>query len=335
MKIELVPSTECELGDCLIIDPFDVKTCNWDCVYCPLGPTVLLTNERVYSPPPREILAEIRSSLRSKRDAPLDWVLFKACGEPTLHIGFGWLLEQVNQITDLPSAVLTNGALLNLPEVRAELSVADAVLLRLDAGSRDLFAQINRPHPEIKFHDLLRGISAFREKYRGPIWAQVTLIQEMNDTPLALERLGVVLNRLQPKGIHLHLPTDQSTEPWVRPTDEAGLMRAAASLGDISPIRHPAANADELKMMADPRSALLWLLERHAMRIQEIYALISAWKPSDLADILMRMEASGRVHRGQRYGDNFWRATGRMIPGEPHGIFHDSPSTSVGLNTMN
>lgn len=327
--IELTPVAG--LGNCMIIDPLEEKTCNFDCVYCPLGTTIRLTNERVYSPPPKQIFGRIRDRLPFPEERLPDWVLFKATGEPTLHIGFGWLLGQVNELMDVPIAVLTNGGLLSLPEMRAELSQAHVVLLRLDAGSQGMYDLINRPHPELRFHDLLRGISAFREDYGGQIWVQLTLIKGANDDPLELERLGVVLNRLQPDEIHLRIPPETPPIAWVQRTDEVGLMRATATLGKIAPIRHPAADAAALKSIDDPTRAIFWLLNRHVMRRRELFRALDEWTAAELAEALAKLEAAGRVHRGQRYGDFFWGASGRMIPGEPHGVFPNNASATIGL----
>ncbi|RJP49497.1 MAG: radical SAM protein, partial [Anaerolineaceae bacterium] len=52
-----VPSRR--LGQSLGIDTIPLKTCNWNCVYCQLGRTVPLTNERREYIPSADILAEV------------------------------------------------------------------------------------------------------------------------------------------------------------------------------------------------------------------------------------------------------------------------------------
>jgi wyosine [tRNA(Phe)-imidazoG37] synthetase (radical SAM superfamily) len=81
------------------------------------------------------ILAEVQVALAEHRPGEIDWITFVGSGEPTLHASIGLLIRQVKALTNLPVAVITNGALLYLPEMRAELSAADAVLPTLDAGT--------------------------------------------------------------------------------------------------------------------------------------------------------------------------------------------------------
>ncbi|HRE29884.1 MAG TPA: radical SAM protein, partial [Anaerolineales bacterium] len=116
------------LGQSLGIDLIPLKTCNWNCVYCQLGRSVPLTNERKEYAPRAEVLAEARAALAAHPAGAIDWVSFVGSGEPTLHSGIGWLIREVQAGTDRPVAVITNGSLLHLPEVRRDLATADAVL---------------------------------------------------------------------------------------------------------------------------------------------------------------------------------------------------------------
>jgi wyosine [tRNA(Phe)-imidazoG37] synthetase (radical SAM superfamily) len=170
LKTVFGPVPSRRLGQSLGIDTIPLKTCNWNCVYCQLGRTVPLTNERKEYFPRQEILAEVEQALSAHRPDEIDWVTFVGSGEPTLHSGIGWLIRRVKARTEKPVAVITNGALLHLSDVREELSAADAVLPTLDAGNAALYRKINRPHPDITFERLVEGLLAFRLEYRGKLW---------------------------------------------------------------------------------------------------------------------------------------------------------------------
>ena len=83
----------------------------------------------------------MQQALEAHQPGEIDWVTFVGSGEPTLHSGLGWLIRQVKGVADLPVAVITNGALLYLPEMRTELAAADAVLPSLDAGNPTTLSQ--------------------------------------------------------------------------------------------------------------------------------------------------------------------------------------------------
>lgn len=56
------------LGQSLGIDTIPIKTCNWNCVYCQLGRTHPLINERKEHYPTEEILAEVREALANHKN---------------------------------------------------------------------------------------------------------------------------------------------------------------------------------------------------------------------------------------------------------------------------
>ena len=101
-------------------------------------------------------------------------------------------------MSQIPVAVLTNGALLYLPEVRRELAAADIVLPSLDAAREETYRAINRPLPELSLASLLEGLTAFRREYRGRIWLEVMLLKGLNDTEEELTLLRRALTRNRP-----------------------------------------------------------------------------------------------------------------------------------------
>jgi len=66
-------------------------------------------------------------------------------------------------MTAIPTAVLTNGTLLTLPEVRKDLLEADIVSPSLDAATPEVFEKIDRPHPKLEIGAIIEGIAQFRK----------------------------------------------------------------------------------------------------------------------------------------------------------------------------
>lgn len=306
-----VPSRR--LGQSLGIDTIPLKTCNWNCVYCQLGRTRPVTNERKVYLPPDDILAEVRRALAGHQPGEIDWVTFVGSGEPTLHTDIRELIRQVKAMSDLPVAVITNGALLYLPEVREALAAADAVLPTLDAGTAALFRKINRPHPEATFERLVAGLTAFRKAYTGKLWVEVMLVRDMNDTEAALRDIAAVLCDIRPDEVHLSLPTRPPAEPWVQPADEEGLMRAVAILGENAHVVHPEGEAFDLG--GDSAiEAVIGIITRHPMRQEALERALARWTPGQVAETLAALEASGKAQVVERYGVRFWSAARSHYP---------------------
>jgi len=278
-------------------------------VYCQLGRSAPLVNERKDYTAPEAILAEVQAVLSAHRPGDIDWITFVGSGEPTLHASIGRLIRQVKALTPLPVAVITNGSLLYLPEVRQELSAADAVLPTLDAGDEQLYRHINRPSPRPTCAAWLDGLTCFRSEYCGKLWVEVMLVKGLNDTLAALRGIAVALQRIKPDQVHIVLPTRPPAEPWVEPPDEAGLMRAAAILGDVARIVHPAEGAFDLSGCATVVEAIVSIITRHPLREDELVRALERWTPGQVQEALEALALSGQAQRVERYGARFWSAT--------------------------
>ncbi len=316
MKHVFGPVPSRRLGQSLGIDTIPLKTCNWNCVYCQLGRTQPVINERRDYFPPEDILAQVREALAAHKPGDIDWVTFVGSGEPTLHASIGWLIRQTKTLTDLPIAVITNGALMYLPEVRQDLAAANAVLPSLDAGTPKLYRQVNRPHPEIAFARVLSGLNAFRRMYDGELWVEVMLMHGLNDTETALRDIAAALRSIQPDEVHISLPTRPPVETWVHPPDEESLIRADAILGEVARVIRPIAGSFDLSGYDDLTDAVIGIITRHPMCQEELVRTLNQWAPEQVGQSLAALESSGQAQVVERYGKRFWSAISAHYPDE-------------------
>lgn len=299
------------LGWSLGIDTVPSKTCNWNCVYCQLGRTHPLTNERKDYIPEGEILTEVRARLEALPAGAVDWITFVASGEGTLHRGLGRLIRAVKRLSDRPVAVITNGSLLAFASVRAELAAADAVLPTLDAGDAELFQHINRPHRRLSFARHVAGLQAFaRMKRRGRLWIEVMLVAGLNDSDEALQKLAALLAKIRPDQIHVTQPTRCPVEPWVRPSAPGRIRRAEAILGAQAKLQMPALDAGR----TTGADELVGVVTRHPLRRAELARLLPDWPAARLTRLLSRLLAAQRIRLVRRDGHTFITAANLRYP---------------------
>jgi wyosine [tRNA(Phe)-imidazoG37] synthetase (radical SAM superfamily) len=266
--------------------------------------------------PTDEIVSQVRSALAGRATGEIDWLTFVGSGEPTLHIGLGEMIRRVKLLTDIPVAVITNGALLHRADVREELAAADAVLPSLDAGSESMYRRINRPLPFPDLECILEGLAAFRRGYTGKFWVEVMLVKDLNDDDEALHDLAAALRRIEPDEVHVSLPVRPPSESWVEPPDEEGLMRATVILSEAARLIHPVHGDFDLSCDLDVVDAVLTVITRHPLREEELTRALHRWAPGGVAAALAELHASGRVRTISRLGHTFWSAAGAKYAGD-------------------
>jgi wyosine [tRNA(Phe)-imidazoG37] synthetase (radical SAM superfamily) len=228
-----VPSRR--LGRSLGVDLLPYKTCTFDCIYCDLGRTTHKTISRGFFVSPKEIERELGLALPSLEKRP-DYITLSGSGEPTLNQNLGDIIHSIKRVTSIPLAVLTNGSLLFIEDVRIDLMEADVVLPSLDAVNPLIFECVNRPHPSLKIDELIPGLIQFRKQYRGQIWLEVVLCRGVNDDKEEIERLKGVIERIQPDRVQLNTPVRPPAEEFAYPLTTSQLEEIRERLGDKAEI---------------------------------------------------------------------------------------------------
>ncbi|WP_449258732.1 radical SAM protein [Chlorobium limicola] len=301
------PVSSRRLGQSLGVDLVPMKSCTWNCIYCQLGRTKHYVTERREFFPLEEIVAEILAVLKS--GVPVDWITLVGSGETMLYKGVGALIADIKKHTDIPVAVITNGSLFHLREVREELLGADAVLPSFNAGSPALFELIDRPAPGFTYERHLDGLVQFGKEYKGKLWVEVMLIKGLNDTDEALCDISEALRLVDPDMVHLVLPTRPATEEQVAVPDRDSVERAFEVLSSVATVMHPVKGRMALEGAEDLLAAVSAIVSRHPLQERELLdALLSRFSGDRCAasGALAELYASGRFDRHTQAGEVYW-----------------------------
>jgi len=233
MKYIYGPVPSRRLGLSLGINIVPYKICNYDCVYCEVGKTTKLTVKRKSFFPLEEIFQEFCDYI--DKVGKLDYVTFSGSGEPTLNKDIGVLINRVKDETDKPIAVLTNGSLLWMDEVKEELKNADVIVPSLDTADENMFKMINRPHPSLNINKVIEGIKDFTQSFKGEIWLEILFVRGMNDTEDEIRRLADAINVINPFRVQLSTVTRPGVENYALPV---GAERLNSIKEELSKLCH-------------------------------------------------------------------------------------------------
>ncbi|MEI6846858.1 MAG: radical SAM protein [Chlorobiaceae bacterium] len=307
MKYVFGPVSSKRLGQSLGVDLLPPKSCTWNCIYCQLGQTKAFVTDRNEFFAREEILDEIRHAIADNN--LIDWITFVGSGETLLYKGIGWLIAEVKKLTSIPVAVITNGSLLYLPEVRKELLHADAVLPSLNAGSEALHEQIDRPAFGLTYQKHIEGLLAFRKEYKGRLWIEVMLLGGINDSDEALRELAAVFKEISPDMVHLVLPTRPSPQQEVHLPSAERIQRAISILSEVVTVIDPVKGCMNLQSAPDLLQAVTAIASRHPVQQRELQKALDDCFPNDsgkVSKVMDEMLETGIFKIVEHGGDIYW-----------------------------
>lgn len=276
-----VPSRR--LGASLGVDIVPMKTCDQNCVYCQLGLHGQATLDRRAYVPITEILDELRAWL--SEGGSTDYITISGSGEPTLHSGLYELITGIRSITNFKVALITNGTLLQDPQVRRACALADVVMPSLDAGDAETFRLVNRPHPDLDFEVFVGGLIDFRNEYRGQYWLEVFLIEGLNTSPEQLGKIRAILERIRPDKIQVNTAVRPTAEPQVQRVEPAQLAELARQLGPHAEVIADFDRAGHRSCSVPDAQAVIEILRRRPCSLADL-SVTTGYSPDLLKPIL-------------------------------------------------
>ncbi len=269
------------------------KSCSLNCVFCQLGPTAAVTVERQADVAMADVLAELQDWRR--RGGTADFVTLSGNGEPTLHPDFGKVLDWSRR-ENLRSLLLSNGTLFTLPEVRNAAANADVVKLSLHAWDQASFERIVRPHPALRFTEIVESYARFRSEYRGELAIEVFVVPGINDHPDDMARIATRLRKIGPDRIQLNHAVRAPADPEVRPVDANVLRRLSLLFRPPAELPSDVLPAAEAANLTDDElgAAVTALVCRHPASLPSLAATFGC-DASRLRKLLRRLQEDGRI----------------------------------------
>lgn len=208
------------------------KTCSYACVYCQVGPTRKHTITRQNFYKPSQIFGEVRQHLQKldKKDLP-DYLTFVPNGEPTLDKGLGEAIRMLKAL-DIPIAVITNASLFSEEGVIGDLCEADWVSVKMDAANEQTWKAINRPHKDLYWEQLQKGIEEFAARFRGTLVSETLLVDNINDDTETIRETAFRVANLNPAKAYLSIPTRPPAKSSVRAPSEQTITEAYQAFGE-------------------------------------------------------------------------------------------------------
>jgi wyosine [tRNA(Phe)-imidazoG37] synthetase (radical SAM superfamily) len=287
------------------VDLVPMKTCCFNCIYCQLRPTEHTTIERRDYTPVAEVLTEVRAKL-AEGPQP-DYVTLGGSGEPTLHLSFGKIAEDIRELDDTPLALLTNGALFYLPEVRSACAAVDLVLPSLDAGDEETFQRINRPHPELTLEKTVSGLAELRAEFAGQIWLEVFIVKGLNSSDEQVQRIAACIERIRPDRVQINTAVRPPAEGEVAVPSPERLEDIREMLGPGAEVIVGGGVFEETPGAIARKDQVLAMLRRRPCTVADVAEGLGT-HPNEVLKHLQRLLEERAIQVRQRLYETFYEA---------------------------
>ncbi len=261
-----VPSRR--LGRSLGIDIIPLKCCSFDCVYCEVGKTTCHTFQRYPYVSYDEVINELKQFI--KKNIPYDTLTFSGSGEPTLNSDIGKMIDWMRKNTNAQIAVLTNGSLLDIKEVRDDIKHANIILPSLDAISTDIVNKLNKPAKAIDMDKIVEGLHILKREMTGKMWLEVLLVKGYNDTKEEWYKLKKAIDYINPDFVDINTVVRPSRTVLVHPVSAEQLKSFAELIGNKARVIAPFSASETEYTEEDVKERLIKTLEIRPCSLDEL-----------------------------------------------------------------
>lgn len=306
-----VPSRR--LGRSLGVDLTPFKTCPLDCLFCQLGRTTNKTIKRAEYVPTAEVEAELEAWLQEGWKA--DYITLSGSGEPTLHTRFGEILKFIRERSSIPSALLSNGTLFSLSEVRESAKQADLVKLSLSAWNQASFEHLNRPHADLSFSRMMEGYRAFRDGFKGKFWIEVFLVPGVNSLPNDVEKMAELVEALNPDEVQLNTAVRPPAEDFALAMPQSEMESLAGLFKPVAKVIAEFSTDISAEVMAN-EDTILAMLKRRPCTAQQI-ARVFGMHLNEVSKYLGKLSRTGKICTQGREASPYYSASESGTQGHP------------------
>ncbi len=296
-----VPSRR--LGRSLGVDLTPFKTCTLDCIFCQLGRTTNKTIERAEYVPTSAVEDELEAWLFEGGKA--DYITLAGSGEPTLNSRVGDILQFIRDRTSIPSALLSNGTLFSLPEVREAANRADLVKLSLSAWNQCSFENLNRPHTDLCFARMMEGYRTFRNGFKGKFWIEVFLVPGVNALRGDVEKIAELVEALNPDEVHLNTAVRPPAEEFALAMPQKEMESLAGLFRPMAKVIAEFSSHASVEVMVN-EDTILALLKRRPCTAQQI-ANVYGMHLNEVSKYLGKFLRTGKIQVEVRNSSRYYK----------------------------
>jgi len=219
--------------------PTERKVCTFDCLYCQYGWTSRHSDrealEKLDLPSVEQVAAELEPALAAAGN--LEAITLAGNGEPTLHPQFEKIARTAAGLRDrlrpgVPVCILSNSSTLGTASVREGLKFVDRKVMKLDAGSQEIFTMVNRPAAGLQLKTVAGHLAAMAGVEIQSLFFDGS---PTNADEASLACWLKLLEKIEPSAVQIYSLDRIPAEPALRTVERLRLEQIAGAVRERLP----------------------------------------------------------------------------------------------------
>jgi wyosine [tRNA(Phe)-imidazoG37] synthetase (radical SAM superfamily) len=174
----------------------------------------------------------------------------------------------------------------------------------LDAVSPEVFARINRPHPELTVELMVEGLKLLRREFRGQIWLEVMIVKNINDSMDELKKIAAAIHDINPDKVQINSVFRPAAERTIEPALMETLELAKVLFGEKAEIIEEFRSDRHNAVVDDIKGSIIQLIKRRpctAGDISKSLGIHESVLAAHLEILLQEQRIKEVIHRGVKF----------------------------------
>jgi wyosine [tRNA(Phe)-imidazoG37] synthetase (radical SAM superfamily) len=209
--------------------PLKKKVCTFNCVYCQYGWTYSNAHDEMLNPEwfaPQLVLEAIEDELSKCSPLP-DFLTFSGNGEATMHPNFPEIVDGLIEIRNrfspnTKTAILSNSTLINDVKIRKAIDKIEYKIMKLDAGTTEIYNRINRPCIPVLLDEIVAGLKSMKDIIIQTMWVAG---DDGNFTPEHIPQWLEKISYISPRHVQIYSLDRGYPSKHISPVSKADLLK--------------------------------------------------------------------------------------------------------------
>ena len=180
--------------------------CSFDCVFCPLGRTIVKTDKDFDFKVDTDLLLTKLNNILEKNQNMIDTVFIDPDGDVLANSRLSEILNLIKKY-HIKVKTISSGYLFNIPKYRDRMNLFDEIIGELVITNEENFQKIQRPMKGFTLDNYISNLKNFVKQYEGKFILEITILKNYSDSHENIIEFKEYIKQINPDEVVVQTPS--------------------------------------------------------------------------------------------------------------------------------